>query len=195
MQFWASINLPWGHARSITKFGPDRFCSFDVYWTQTDNQRNRQTSKVYIDIIYVCFPSRLTSVRWARMILWVDALSSGRSWNQSFNSRCNSTWQRRIDHWIYSRENKKISTYLFIYRKFASDAQRPNLNNLSRVSNLRLEQNWNCIQCFEIWACAQFEPVFGCSAARFKFSKFCLRIPTEHKTRKSSKITITRGWI
>ena len=28
---------------------------------------------------------------------------------------------------------------------------------------------WNCIQCFEIWAGAQLEPVFGGSATRFKF--------------------------
>ena len=30
------------HARSYTKFGPDRFSRFDVYWIQTD----RQTEKV-----------------------------------------------------------------------------------------------------------------------------------------------------
>jgi len=28
--------LPWGHARSQKKFGPDRFSHFDVYWTQTN---------------------------------------------------------------------------------------------------------------------------------------------------------------
>ena len=31
-----------------TKFGPDRFCRFDVYWTQTDKQ------SITIDIYFVC---------------------------------------------------------------------------------------------------------------------------------------------
>ena len=35
--------------RSHTKFGPNRFCRFDVYWMQTTyKQTDRQTSKVYI---------------------------------------------------------------------------------------------------------------------------------------------------
>ena len=43
---------------------------------------------------------------------------------------------------------------------------RPNLRNLSRSSNMRRGSNmvgstWNCIQCFEILAGAQLEPVFG----------------------------------
>jgi len=33
------ITLPWGHVRSYTKFGPDRFSRFQVYWIQTDRQR------------------------------------------------------------------------------------------------------------------------------------------------------------
>jgi len=38
--------------RSHTKFGPDRFSRFDVYWIQT----NRQTDKLnlYIDDIFIC---------------------------------------------------------------------------------------------------------------------------------------------
>ena len=42
----------------------------------------------------------------------------------------------------------------------------------------RFKHGWfhlNCIKCFKIWACAQFEPVFGGSATRFKFLKFGLR--------------------
>ena len=30
---------------SHKKFGPDRFSRFDVYWTQTDKQTNRQTDR------------------------------------------------------------------------------------------------------------------------------------------------------
>ena len=49
-----SINIPWGHARSHNKLGPDRFSRFDVYWIQTDGQTDRQTdkqtSKVYMYI-------------------------------------------------------------------------------------------------------------------------------------------------
>ena len=52
----------WSHVRSRTKFGPDRFSRFDVYWKQPNKQTNkqtdrqtwqhksRQTSKVYIYI-------------------------------------------------------------------------------------------------------------------------------------------------
>ena len=52
MKIWSSINLPWGHARSHTKFGPDRFSRFDVYWIQTDKQTPKQTDKpnLYIDV-------------------------------------------------------------------------------------------------------------------------------------------------
>ena len=44
------MNLHWGHVRSHTKFGPDRFSRFDVYWIQTNKhpQTDTQTSKVYI---------------------------------------------------------------------------------------------------------------------------------------------------
>ena len=43
--FWSSTNLPWGQKRfkSNTKFGPDLFSRFDVYWTQTDRQTDQQT--------------------------------------------------------------------------------------------------------------------------------------------------------
>ena len=34
-KFWSFINLSWGHVGSHTKFGPDRFSRFDVYWIQT----------------------------------------------------------------------------------------------------------------------------------------------------------------
>ena len=44
LEIRSSVNLPWGHARSRNKFGPDRFSRVDVYWIQT----NKQTSKVYI---------------------------------------------------------------------------------------------------------------------------------------------------
>ena len=37
----SSINLPWGHARSHKKIGPDRFSRFDVYWIQTDRQTDK----------------------------------------------------------------------------------------------------------------------------------------------------------
>ena len=41
--------------RSHTKFGPDRFSRFDVYWTQTNRPTSKQTSKVYIYIsILLC---------------------------------------------------------------------------------------------------------------------------------------------
>ena len=43
MKIWSSMNLPWGYARSHTKFGPDQFNRFDVYWIQTNKQTNKQT--------------------------------------------------------------------------------------------------------------------------------------------------------
>ena len=50
-EFLSFINLPWDNARCHTKFGPDRFSRFDVYWIQTDRQTDRQTDKpnLYID--------------------------------------------------------------------------------------------------------------------------------------------------
>ena len=38
---------------------------------------------------------------------------------------------------------------------------------------------WNCIRCFEIWAGAQLEPVFGGSATRFKFFKSASILKTD----------------
>ena len=40
---------------SHKKFGPDRFCRFDVYWIQTDRQTDKQTDKpnLYIDCFYI----------------------------------------------------------------------------------------------------------------------------------------------
>ena len=46
----SSINLPWGHVRSHTKFGPDWFSRFDVYWLQkkqTNKQTPRQAKFIY----------------------------------------------------------------------------------------------------------------------------------------------------
>ena len=44
---------------SHTKFGPDRFSRFDVYWIQTNRQTNKQTNRqtdkpnLYIDFMFV----------------------------------------------------------------------------------------------------------------------------------------------
>ena len=54
LKFWWSINLPWGHERSHTKFGPDRFSRFDVYCIQTHIQTNRQTPR-QAKYIYIVF--------------------------------------------------------------------------------------------------------------------------------------------
>ena len=48
--FWASIHPSWGHVRSHTKLGPDRFRRFEVDWKQTkykrtDRQTDKQTNK------------------------------------------------------------------------------------------------------------------------------------------------------
>ena len=32
---------------SYTKFGPDRFSRFDVYWIQTDRQTDRQAKRIF----------------------------------------------------------------------------------------------------------------------------------------------------
>jgi len=32
-----------GHVRSYTKYGPDWFSRFDVYWIQTDRQADKQS--------------------------------------------------------------------------------------------------------------------------------------------------------
>ena len=39
--------------RSHKKFGPVRFCRFDVYWIQTNRQTDTQTDKpnLYIDVL------------------------------------------------------------------------------------------------------------------------------------------------
>jgi len=44
------VKLPWGHVRSLKIFGPYRFCSFDVYWSQTDKQTDKQS--INIDTLY-----------------------------------------------------------------------------------------------------------------------------------------------
>ena len=44
------INLPWGHVRSNTKFGPDRFSRFDVYCIQTNGHPDKQS--IHRDIYY-----------------------------------------------------------------------------------------------------------------------------------------------
>ena len=41
------INLPLGHMMSHTKFWPDRFSRFYVYWIQTNKQTDKQS--IYID--------------------------------------------------------------------------------------------------------------------------------------------------
>ena len=48
LKIGSSTNLPWS-----------RFCRFDVYWTQTDKQTDRQAKYIYISrqdiyIIYIC---------------------------------------------------------------------------------------------------------------------------------------------
>ena len=53
--FWKlSLNLPWGHARSHKKFGPDRFSRFDVYWLQTNKQTPRHPKSIHIDVNRWC---------------------------------------------------------------------------------------------------------------------------------------------
>ena len=49
-QRWASlcINLPWDHARSQTKVGPDRFSCFDVYWILKQTEQARTVGMKYI---------------------------------------------------------------------------------------------------------------------------------------------------
>ena len=56
MKIRSTINLPWGHARLLKKFGPDRFSRFEVYWIQT----NKQTPKpnLYININNIHMGSR-----------------------------------------------------------------------------------------------------------------------------------------
>ena len=48
LKIWSSIHLPWGHARSHKKFGPDRFSRFDVYWIQTNKQTDTQAKFIWI---------------------------------------------------------------------------------------------------------------------------------------------------
>ena len=49
------INLPWGHMRSHSKFGPDRYGRFDLCCLQTNRQTDKQTilrDKRLNDLIY-----------------------------------------------------------------------------------------------------------------------------------------------
>ena len=45
--------LPWGNARSQTKFGPDHFSRFDVYWIQTDRHTNKHVANIVTEHIFV----------------------------------------------------------------------------------------------------------------------------------------------
>ena len=38
-----------------TKFGPDRFSRFDVYWIQKDRQTEGQAKYIYIDSFFTRF--------------------------------------------------------------------------------------------------------------------------------------------
>ena len=40
MKFCLFIIIPWGHVRSRTKFGPDRFGHFNVYWIQLQTDKH-----------------------------------------------------------------------------------------------------------------------------------------------------------
>ena len=46
LKFLSFINLPCGHVMSHTKYGPDRFSRFDVYWIQTDRQTDKHHDKL-----------------------------------------------------------------------------------------------------------------------------------------------------
>jgi len=40
LKFCLFIIIPWGHVRSRTKFGPDRFRRFNVYWIQLQTEKH-----------------------------------------------------------------------------------------------------------------------------------------------------------
>ena len=44
----SSINFPWSYVMSHTKFGPDRFSCFDVYWKQTNRHPDGQANYIWI---------------------------------------------------------------------------------------------------------------------------------------------------
>ena len=50
-RFLSFINLLWGHVRAHTKFGPDRFSRFNVYWIpkKIDKQIDKQTDKLSLN--------------------------------------------------------------------------------------------------------------------------------------------------
>ena len=50
-KIYSTIKLPWDQVRSHKKFGPDRFCRFDVGWKQANRQTN---SRIYIDALFEC---------------------------------------------------------------------------------------------------------------------------------------------
>ena len=50
-----SYIFPWGHVRSHTKFGLDRFSRFDVYWIQTNRHPHKQTPPGQAKYIYKYF--------------------------------------------------------------------------------------------------------------------------------------------
>ena len=53
LKFLSFINLPWGSVRSQKKFGPDRFSRFEVYWIQTNKQKDKQTNRQTERQIYI----------------------------------------------------------------------------------------------------------------------------------------------
>lgn len=80
---------------------------------------------------------------------------------------------------IPDRENppQEILDWVSIFSRYNLEhlvvVKSPNLRNLRRSSNI-VGFTWNCFQCYEIWAGAQLEPIFGGSAMRFNFLKFGL---------------------
>ena len=61
-KFWSSINLSWGHVRSHKKIGPDQFSRFDVYWSHTNRQTDKQSINIDEESAYWRMNSAVCSV-------------------------------------------------------------------------------------------------------------------------------------
>ena len=84
MKFWSSLNPPWGHVKSHTKFGPDRFSRFGLYWTQTNTQTPKHIVHIMTDSVRKCYKNHVYTLHWMNKVTFkkTQHLSLARKWLQ-----------------------------------------------------------------------------------------------------------------
>ena len=77
LNFSLLINFPWGHVRSNTKFGTDRFSRFYIYWIQTDKQSiytdtSEQLRQFSVDPLLFSYLVRICTWKRGRKEHWIQ---------------------------------------------------------------------------------------------------------------------------